>query len=62
MPEWVKRDLGAGLARSTDQGRREWVGLWEVGGENHRGHRTGRRRRPGSELDGQRGSELPHGP
>lgn len=36
--------------------------LWEVGGENRRGHGTGRRSRAGSEQGGQLGSELPHGP
>lgn len=51
-----------GLAMSTvprgiGKGR-----LWEVGGENNRGHGTGRRSRPRSEQGGQLGSELPHGP
>lgn len=51
-----------GLATSTvprgiGKGR-----LWEVDGENNRGHGTGRRSRPPSDQGGQLGSELPHGP
>ena len=61
LPEWVKRHSGAGLAMNIDQGRLERVELCKYM-ENHRGHGTGRRSRSRSELGGQQGSELPHGP